>query len=311
MKRTGIIKWGSLWIGILITIAIIAILYSSFRGGGTSIFESKSTLTAYFCNVSGLVRGAPVWLGGVEVGNVHLIKFVNLDERRRIQVIITVTKSAWPFLTTDSKVKLGTIGFLGDKYLEIIPGSKNLGPLNPGDEISVIDGGGLEAAVEKAPQVASRMDSVLASLHDITSRIAQGKGSAGKLLADSALYDNLTAALEQTTAVLGDLRKNQDEILKRLNGTLANAQKITTKIDSGQGSLGLLVNDRAVFDNLSRSSARLDSILAKIDRGDGTAGALVNDAHLYNDVRDLIVRVNNLISDIEKNPRKYFKFSVF
>jgi|WetSurMetagenome_2_1015567.scaffolds.fasta_scaffold99611_2 phospholipid/cholesterol/gamma-HCH transport system substrate-binding protein len=311
MKRTGIIKWGNIWIGVLVTFALIVVLYSSFRGGGTSIFESKDKLTAYFYTVNGLVKGAPVWLGGVEVGNVKAISFVNLDERRRIRVDVSLIKTAWPFVTADSRIKLGTIGFLGDKYLEIIPGSKGLPQLKPGDEIAIVDGAGLEALVDKAPQVTNRMDSLLIDLREIGGRISEGRGSAGKFVNDSSLYDNLTAALKQTTEVLADLRKNQDEILKRLNGTLANTQQVTAKIDGGTGSLGLLVNDRAVYDNLNRSSARLDSILARIEHGDGTAGALINDPNLYGDIRELVARVNNLISDIEKNPRKYFKFSVF
>ncbi|NMC44432.1 MAG: MCE family protein, partial [candidate division Zixibacteria bacterium] len=53
------------------------------------------------------------------------------------------------------------------------------------------------------------------------------------------------------------------------------------------------------------------SILTKIDRGEGSGGALVNDPKLYEEVREMMTRVNNLIADIEKDPRKYFKFSVF
>jgi phospholipid/cholesterol/gamma-HCH transport system substrate-binding protein len=82
-------------------------------------------------------------------------------------------------------------------------------------------------------------------------------------------------------------------------------------VDDGEGSLGKLVNEEQLYNNMVRSTGRLDSILAKIDRGEGTAGALVNDAQLYEDVRNLMVRVQNLVADIEANPRKYFKFSVF
>lgn len=311
MKRTGKIRWGNLRIGILISAALAMLLYSSFRGGGTSIFEAKDFLIAYFTSVNGLVRGAPVWLGGVEVGNIKSVTFVNLDERRRIKVEFKVKESVWMFLTSDTKVKLGTIGLLGDKYLEIVPGTKGLPLVSSGDEIGILDEAGLEALTKNVPEMAGSVDSILTNVREVTSRLARGDGSAGKLMTDSALYDNLVLALNQTTAVLAEIRKSQADIMKRLNSTLANTSAITAKIDSGTGSLGQLVNDKAVYDNLSHSTARLDSILSKIDRGDGSAGALINDARLYEDIRDLVVRINSLVADIEKNPRKYFKFSVF
>ncbi|RKX20874.1 MAG: MCE family protein, partial [Candidatus Zixiibacteriota bacterium] len=59
------------------------------------------------------------------------------------------------------------------------------------------------------------------------------------------------------------------------------------------------------------TSVKLDSILYKINTAEGTLGLFVNDTTLYSEFTNLLGRVNNLITDIEKNPRKYFKFSVF
>ena len=311
MKRSGRIKWGNMWVGIIITFAIAMLLYSSFRGGGTSIFETKDNLTCYFANVNGLVKGAPVWLGGVEVGNVKSVKFVNLSAQRRIKAEISVKKSVWEFITTDSKVKLGTIGLLGDKYVEVIPGTKGLPIKAPGTEIEVLDAAGLDAMVAKAPSITGSVDTLLANMKDISRRIADGEGTVGKFVTDTALYDNLVKALNQTTDLMADIQKNQKKILAELGNTLENSTRLTARIDSGQGSLGKMINDEELYNNLTHSTGRMDSILAKIDRGEGSAGALVNDLELYEEIRNLIVRVNNLIADIEENPRKYFKFSVF
>lgn len=311
MKRSGRIKWGNMWVGIIITFAMAMLLYTSFHGGGTSIFETKDKLVCYFANVNGLVKGAPVWLGGVEVGNVKSVRFVNLDENRRIEAVISIKKSVWEFITTDSKVKLGTIGFLGDKYVEVIPGTKGLPLLESGSVVAVLSGGGLDAVVDKAPGIAGSVDSLMTSLKEIGQKLAGGEGTAGKLINDDALYDNLVATLNQTTELMAEIQKNQKKIMAELSTTLENSSRITGRIDSGQGSLGKLIGDDALYDNLANSSARMDSILAKIDRGEGSVGALINDAEVYEEVRNLLVRVNNLIADIEANPRKYFKFSVF
>ena len=78
MKKSTSVKWGNLKVGILITVAVVALFWASLSGGGTSIFDSKSNFVCYFKNVNGMVKGSPVWMSGVEVGNVKSISFVNL-----------------------------------------------------------------------------------------------------------------------------------------------------------------------------------------------------------------------------------------
>ncbi|UCG62529.1 MAG: MCE family protein, partial [Candidatus Zixiibacteriota bacterium] len=122
MKRTTVVKWGNLKVGALLTVVIAIMFWASFSGGGTSIFDPKGKFVCYFRNVNGLVRGSPVWMSGVEVGNVQSVDFVNIDSLRQVKVVCRVKKSVWDKLTKDARVQLGTIGFLGDKYVEIIPG---------------------------------------------------------------------------------------------------------------------------------------------------------------------------------------------
>ncbi len=311
MKRTGKIKWGNMKIGIVISIAIAAILYSSFSGGGVSIFAPKDYLVVYFESVNGLLKGASIRLSGIEVGTVKSIKFTNQGVQRRLEVRLNIKESVWEFITADSEVQLGTIGLLGDKYIEIFPGTPGLPIVESGAELKVKGESGLEIMNRKAPGMISSVDTLLANLQSVSQKIADGEGTAGKMIADTLLYGNLVAVLDQTTEVLAEIQRNQTKILEKLGTTLENAESITGKMDNGDGSLGRLVNDDELYQNMAGSAGSLDSILAKIDRGQGSAGALVNDAELYEEMRNLMVRINNLVADIEENPRKYFKFSVF
>ncbi len=311
MKRSGKIKWAKLRVGIIVVFAIMALLYSSFRGGGTSIFEGKDQVIIYFKNVNGLVRGAPVWLGGIEVGNVKSVKFVNIDENRIIEGKISVKRSVWEFLTMDTKARLGTIGLLGDKYVELIPGTKGLPTIEPGAVIPLEEQTGLDAMARKAPGMVESVDSLLSNIQDISGKIAGGEGTAGKLVNDTVLYSNLIKAIDDISIVMVNIQKRQNIILDKLASTADNANQITGQIASGEGSIGKLIHDEKFYNNLANSSGRLDSIIAKIDRGEGSAGALINDAELYEEIRNLVVRINNLVADIEENPGRYFKFSVF
>ena len=87
--------------------------------------------------------------------------------------------------------------------------------------------------------------------------------------------------------------------------------KLSDQVNENQGTMGKLIADPALYDNLNATTARLDSVLTKIDRAEGNVGLLVNDTALYVELSNLLARANNLMTDIEKNPRKYFKFSVF
>ncbi len=311
MKRTGKIKWGNMWIGILVTFAIAVVLYTSFGGGGVSIFAPKNTVAAYFRDVNGLVKGAPVRLAGVEVGVVKSVEFVNLDAVRRLEVKMNVKESVWPLITEDSKVQLGTLGLLGDKYIEIIPGSEGLPVVKPGSVLQTVPEVGLDALVRKPPEVTNSIDSILLNLRDITTQIANNEGTIGKFISDTGLYQKLVATLDRTTDVMTEFSRNQKAIMSKLETTLDNTAGITGRIDRGEGSLGKLLTDDSLYDNLSSSSHRLDSILAMIENGEGSAGALINDDRLYEEIRNLVTRMNNLVADIEQNPHRYLKFSIF
>ncbi len=86
---------------------------------------------------------------------------------------------------------------------------------------------------------------------------------------------------------------------------------LSEKVDNNTGTLGRLANDPALYDNLSASTAKLDTILHKINAAEGNLGLLVNDTAMYSEMTNLMARLNNLVTDIQANPRKYFKFSVF
>jgi phospholipid/cholesterol/gamma-HCH transport system substrate-binding protein len=71
------------------------------------------------------------------------------------------------------------------------------------------------------------------------------------------------------------------------------------------------MNDPVLYDNLAATSARLDSVIHKINTAEGTLGLFVSDTALYVEAVNLMARINILVTDIEANPKKYFKFSVF
>jgi len=311
MKRTTKIPWGELRVGLLIVAAIAVLLWASFSGGGTSIFEPKMSFKTYFENVNGLVNGSPVWIAGLEVGNVTSVKIVNLDERRRVEVNFRVLESVHNLITSDASVKVGTIGFIGDKYIEVIPGTTGLPLLEEGSVIQGERPADLGEMFGQGRDAMVSVQKVVDNLVAITDKMKAGQGSAGKLMADDTLFNEMTRMLVSLTALIEELQNSQKKIVSSVENISTNLDGITEKVNSNQGTLGKIIADPGLYDNLHSSTGRIDSILAKINGGQGTAGAVINDDELYQEIKNLVVRIENLVTDIENNPRKYFKFSVF
>lgn len=311
MKKTTSVKWGNLKVGIVITFAIAMMFWASLSGGGTSIFDPKGQFICYFKNVNGLVNGSPVWMSGVEVGNVRSVDFVNIDSLRQVKVVCRIKKAVWDRLNGNARVQLGTIGFLGDKYVEVLPGVDGGKPIAEMDIIETVDAGDATAMFKAGEEAISDVQSVVNGLDTLLVRMNRGQGTLGKMTTDDRLYQEVTLLLAKLTVLTADLQKNQERIVSSLERTSNAVGNLSQKVDNNTGTIGRLVNDPALYDNLSASTAKLDSILQKMNQAQGTLGLMVNDTTMYSEVTSLVARLNNLVADIEKNPRKYLKFSVF
>ena len=311
MRKTVGIKWGGLKVGIVLMFSIAAMLWASLGGGGTSIFSPKNEFICYFTNVNGLVAGSPVWMAGVEVGNVRGVDFVNLSEDRVVKVSCRIKESVWPMMTRDAQVQLGTIGFLGDKYVEIIPGTPGMPTIPDGSVVPTRDAGSAEAVFKAGEEAIGEARSLTANLDTVLIRMNQGQGTLGRLATDDALYVELTTLSSQMASLIKDLQSNQERIVGSIERTANSVGMLSDKVDSNTGTLGRLMNDPDLYDNLAATSAKLDTMLYKINSAEGSLGMLVSDTALYVEVVDLLARTNTLVKDIQENPRKYFKFSVF
>jgi phospholipid/cholesterol/gamma-HCH transport system substrate-binding protein len=291
--------------------ALAMMIWASLTGAGTSIFDPKSNFDCYFRNVTGLLSGSPVWMSGVEVGNVKSVRFVNIDSLRQVLVTCRVKESVWDMITIDSKVQLGTIGLLGDKYVEIIPGTKGLPAIQEGDVVLTQKVGDAAAMFERGEEAFENIGSVVNNIDQILARMNRGEGTLGKIATDEALYGELTGLVANLTALTANLMRDQHKVVGSIEQMASSISDLSSQVSDNSGTLGKLINDPVVYDNLAATSARLDTIMVKINSAQGSMGLLVNDTALYSEVANLLTRVSNLVTDIEENPRKYFKFSVF
>ena len=113
------------------------------------------------------------------------------------------------------------------------------------------------------------------------------------------IVDNLSDIIRDAKTLVKNLDKNQEDVLKKvsgildenrgpLKGAIANINSISEKMDRGEGSLALLLNDRALYNDATSAVASFKGVAGKIERGEGTLGKLVNDDLLYRDASALV-----------------------
>ncbi|WP_413585410.1 MlaD family protein [Bdellovibrio sp. HCB274] len=238
-------------VGIFLAIGIVIILGSIFFiGGEKSIFKSYVNLHAHFDQVQGLAEGSVVSLSGVTIGNVQKINF--LSEKNALDVVMRVDKDFTSRIREGSQVEIRTQGALGDKFVFIIPGD----PRNP----EIKDGDILEVAKPT----------------DLIGVISERGGEAGKLFDVINEMYKITKSMNDGNR-LGKIMENFESTSKNLSKVSGEASNMMTKLNEGNSG-----------EKLKNTINRLDAIVAKVDRGEGTLGALINDPSIHNQLKALL-----------------------
>jgi len=311
MKRSGRVKWSELRVGIVLLFAFALLLWAAFTGSGFTVFTRTNSLVAYFPEVNGLMAGAPVWMAGLEVGHIDGITFVEKDGRIMVRVDFRVRRRFFPMINTDATVSVSTMGLMGDKYLDIRLGRSGAPPIAPGAQLDIVRSTDLTHAFSGAPDMVERVRDAVAQLSAILERINRGEGFLGRLTVESESSANLDSLVISAREFLADINASQKKLTKSLQETSRKLNALADAVEHGDGSLARLVKDTALYVNISSLTARAEKLLRRLEEGEGAVGKLMADDAMYDDVRVLLADLEALIADIKKNPKKYFKFSLF
>ncbi|MCI0405087.1 MAG: MlaD family protein [candidate division Zixibacteria bacterium] len=291
MKRTGDVRWGGLKLGIVAIIAIGLLLWASLMGGGSSLLRPKNTVKTWFPSLSGLVVGSPVWINGVEVGQVSEIALDKLVAEGKIEISMGINRKYWNLLRQDSKARLGTVGLLGDKYVEIIAGTSASPELKSGDFILGERPVDLASTLSSTPELLKNADRLLVRLTAIADQIDAGRGSIGKLFRDDRFYVESRDAMARIKELSGNLNATQKKVGDRLASLAANLDSLASAMKG--------------------TAVKMDTFFTRVEKGEGSLGLLSGDDKLYREAQQTLNEMKRLLADIQKNPKKYVKLSIF
>jgi phospholipid/cholesterol/gamma-HCH transport system substrate-binding protein len=158
--------------------------------------------------------------------------------------------------------------------------------------------------------ILSRVDSMSGALEDVVQTVRISMVQKGGI-------DDLRKTIASTNELAQQLTRVAAEQSKGLSLTLASLRRTANALDSAsldstvQNMQATTENLAALTNSLKSTSGRLDNVIGKIETGDGTMGRLLNDPGVYNELRQSLARLDSLIADVKANPKRYINVKVF
>lgn len=299
---------------------IVLFIFAILVGTNEFLFARTYTLFIKLDNTAGLVDGAPVTLAGYKIGDVKAVEFVVINNQPAIRVNLRVKTEFREQIRSDSKVRITSIGILGDKFVDISLGSPGARSVQEGSFLEVEPVFSLDNLAKNIAPNIDKFNSIMDNLKTVTDSISKGKGAVGELINNRSIITGLNDAIRRIDLALGALENKKGSMNKLLNdstlytslsSTALNLKKISEGLNRGQGTLGKLISNDSLYSSLVNSSGQLNHFISRAQADSTVVGGLMGDKKLYRDINILIKELNSLISDIKTHPEKYVKVSVF
>jgi phospholipid/cholesterol/gamma-HCH transport system substrate-binding protein len=178
-------------VGIFIFIGILLTFIIVFSIGEFYILKPMYRVRVLFGFANGIAVGAPVRLAGVEAGEIEDIKVFYDEAAKRTKVALVAKLKQEARVEKNAVCKINTLGLLGEKYLEITPGTAETGFLTNQSEIMGYDPIPMEEITETMKDLSATAKSVTESADVILKRLERGEGTVGKLLKEEEIYNDL------------------------------------------------------------------------------------------------------------------------
>lgn len=178
-------------VGIFIFIGIVILSVIIFSIGNFYTIKRGYTLNVIFNFANGISEGAPVRYAGVEVGEVQDIQvyFDEAEDRPMVRILIWVSQNTW--INEDAKAAINTLGLLGEKYLEIVPGSRDRKLLKKGDTLRGQDPVSTEELTRETRETLTKISGMVESINKVVADMQEGRGTLGRLMTDESLYEHI------------------------------------------------------------------------------------------------------------------------
>ncbi len=272
----------------------------------TPIFNNSKTFYAVYSHVGGLQPGTQVSINGFNVGNVIKITFKNGSGN----LLVTFSVDSDFEFSKNSIAELYDTGIIGGKGIQINPVFDGAPIAQSGDTLSSNIKPGLTDLLQqklsplqsKIEGAVSNADSLLINFNDILDEETK-RNLRESIKGLNATVQSFQSSAATLNTLLADNKNKLDSSITNINTITTNFSVLSDSI----AQVGLTNTIRSLESTISN----LDKMLAKIEKGEGTLGKLVNNEELYNNLSEASKELDLLLQDFRLNPKRYVNVSVF
>lgn len=299
-------------VGILSLTALILLIVGFNFLKGKDIFNRSKKIYMVFYDLGGLSKSNEVKINGYVIGKVYEL---NAQDKNVNGIVATINLTEEVNIPENSTAVISS-PIIGSSYIDIEKGNSSV-YLEPGDtlrtrlDVGILDDvksqltptlTSVREGIDSIKMLLSNVNKLFtyearADLHQTLQNLSVASRSLTRLV--DAENGALALSLGNVNAFTANLRNNNDSI----NMMISNAKRATAKLAD--------LEIQPVIDTLSRTISQLKAVVAKMDSKDGTLGALINDKAVYNKLYDAILSAEILMDDLRANPKRYVNLSIF
>lgn len=287
-------------VGIMAVVAIFVLYFGLNFLKGVDVFSPINYYYATYENVGGLVPSSPVYIKGFKVGQVEEVKY---DFAKATSFVVKISVTNDIKVPHGTKIELFDDGLMGGKAIQLVfePEMTAQQAHLTGDTIPSQLGGGLLAQlsadiIPKIESVSEQADSLLRAV---------------RVVIEGEALNNSLSSIEKTTA---DLEVTSSQLKRMMNKDvpriMSDVNVVTTDLKSVTGNLKK-VDFAATFASIDHTIANLNLMTDKMNNGEGSLGMLLNDKSLYVNLNNTAASADKLLIDLKQSPKRYVHFSLF
>jgi len=272
-------KSTKLFMAIFIIAGSVLFLVAIFViGSKQNLFTPTVKLQSVFETVSGLLEGSNVRFNGISVGTVSKVEIISGN---KVRVEMVIVSNVLRFIKRDSKAKIISEGLIGNKIVDITPGSEIVSSVNDGDLLESIKPVEAEDILKSLKETGENASLITKDISDIVSKVDQGEGTLGQLINNKSMYNNVDSTLlgfaTSTGLVNNVLRKITSSVdvitlevipmTQKIRSITEDITEITRKMNSSESVVGTLLTDTNFANNLKSVIRNADQTTANLEQG--------------------------------------------
>lgn len=292
--------------GIIVVAGIVAFIFGLSYLKSSPLFENNKTFYAVYDNVGGLQPGTQVSINGYNVGNVTGINFK--DSSGKLLVTLSINNE-FEF-SENSIAELFDTGIIGGKGVQIVPVFDGAPRAKSGDTLqSQIKPGITELVQQKLTPLQMKVEGAVSNADSLLMNVNQILDDPTKRQLQQTIVslNELVRAFKGSADNLNVLLENNK---KQLDSSLKNVSHITANFSELSDSL-VSADLGGTLAEFQTTVGKLNGILSKIEKGEGSLGKLHQDDALYDNLAEASRELDLLLQDFRLNPKRYVNVSVF